>query len=424
LIYQDDDAARLRDALRFDGRRTIEGDRADALIKGIAAKLSESDPDFRLLPARRAALRVLLANLCEASVRDKPLAISMDRNYYVHAKRYRVPGESYAALRAVKEAMVGAGLIVVRPGMKDRITGKGFRTRLEPSEALKRALDGAIASGVEIVPHCREEGIVLKDAAKKPIDYAETAETRRLRSHLDRLNSLLADTEIVLADGKRVQPWGKKLYRVFNNGSFEQGGRFYRAEWQSLPKEERKGILIDGSPTVERDYSGMHVKMLYKNAADIDYRDDPYAVPGFEDERDAMKQVLLICVNAKSRAAAVRAILKDMQDEPEKYPEGFRVKKAVDAFLEKHAPIAQEFFNPSLGVRLQRMDAEIAEDVMSALVKQRVPVLPIHDSFIVKEEDEQTLLSAMVGAYRKHVGTEATIHDILAFFASEKTWSR
>ena len=38
------------------------------------------------------------------------------------------------------------------------------------------------------------------------------------------------------------------VYRVFNNGSWRQGGRFYGGFWQGIPSAYRKYIRIDGYP--------------------------------------------------------------------------------------------------------------------------------------------------------------------------------
>ena len=45
------------------------------------------------------------------------------------------------------------------------------------------------------------------------------------------------------------------LTRIFSNGRFDHGGRFYRAWWHNVPKEYRKYITIDGKRTCEYDYS-------------------------------------------------------------------------------------------------------------------------------------------------------------------------
>jgi hypothetical protein len=54
-----------------------------------------------------------------------------------------------------------------------------------------------------------------------------------------------------------------RLYRAFNNGSFDQGGRFYGPWWQRVPSERRKFITINWLPTRELDYSNLHPAMLY-----------------------------------------------------------------------------------------------------------------------------------------------------------------
>ena len=55
----------------------------------------------------------------------------------------------------------------------------------------------------------------------------------------------------------------KEVYRVFNNGVMNNGGRFYGAWWIGAPGIVRKYITINGKPTIELDYSGIHVHLLY-----------------------------------------------------------------------------------------------------------------------------------------------------------------
>ena len=53
------------------------------------------------------------------------------------------------------------------------------------------------------------------------------------------------------------------LVRIFSNGRFDQGGRFYRDWWENVPSEYRKYITIDGKRTNEYDYSQLNPHIAY-----------------------------------------------------------------------------------------------------------------------------------------------------------------
>ena len=96
-------------------------------------------------------------------------------------------------------------------------------------------------------------------------------------SSLEYKNTLfrLCDFGIIFLD---CQLKFELLHRVFSNRSFDQGGRFFGAGHLQLPKKVRKHhIAINGSPTVELDFSAMHIRMLYHEEG-IPYTDDPYAI--------------------------------------------------------------------------------------------------------------------------------------------------
>ena len=55
----------------------------------------------------------------------------------------------------------------------------------------------------------------------------------------------------------------KFVRRIFNNKSFSDGGRFYGGWWQRIDSKFRKDIRLNNSPTVEIDYSALHVILAY-----------------------------------------------------------------------------------------------------------------------------------------------------------------
>ncbi|MHC2278005.1 hypothetical protein ACVME8_004616 [Bradyrhizobium diazoefficiens] len=94
------------------------------------------------------------------------------------------------------------------------------------------------------------------------------------------------------------------LHRVFNNGSFQQRGRFYGGWWQQVPSRLRRYITINGWPTREIDYSNLHLAMIYaKEGLPLD--GDAYAIDGLDARyRKLVKVTLLKLINAPPETRA------------------------------------------------------------------------------------------------------------------------
>ncbi len=96
-----------------------------------------------------------------------------------------------------------------------------------------------------------------------------------MRAAVERYNALLKATEIACAlpyalDTQNKKLWldeHKRVHRIFNEGSFEKGGRFYGGWWMSLKEEDRKHITINGEPTIEIDYVALHPSFSMRDRA-------------------------------------------------------------------------------------------------------------------------------------------------------------
>ncbi len=162
----------------------------------------------------------------------------------------------------------------------------------------------------------------------------------------------------------------------------------------------REHILINGNKTVEFDYSGMHVRMLYHQLG-MKFTDDPYTV-GDGSLRDEYKLVSLISINAKRQGAhiAVRDALKNA---------GYTVADDLDAiqsmmkeFQKRHAGISKYLFS-GVGIKLQNTDSRIMEDILDELHGRGILGLPIHDSIIVEKEHADLLQVLMMEKYQDHM---------------------
>lgn len=186
--------------------------------------------------------------------------------------------------------------------------------------------------------------------------------------------------------------FSRTLYRVFNNGSFADGGRFFGGWWQVVPPELRRWITINGYPTAELDFSNMQIAMLYAEEGQP-LEGDAYTLPGIDPMyRPLIKKTLLSIINAEGRIAA---------PSKDQLPPDISFNQLRRALEEKHRSIAAHF-GTGVGIRLQRRESDIAESVMLTMMEMRLPVLPIHDSFLVELGQQDVLQRVMTEAWEAH----------------------
>lgn len=270
-----------------------------------------------------------------------------------------------------------------------------------------------------------DEVIVLKNEIKKRIDYVDTGETNLMRSNLVSWNRFVTEhfhIDILLKDEELrdlhqredesaaafeesnsdiqfVDLTQVSLHRVFNNGSFDEGGRFYGGWWQYIPKKYRPLITINNIAVVELDYSAMQPAMLYAMAGLQAPADDAYEIEGIDlSYRKLIKRIFLQLINTLPNQNMRAPLIRER-------PAGWDWQRLKDALMSKHEPISR-FFRSGIGVKLQRIDSDIAEKVMLKMKDRNVLALPIHDSFITYAGQEAVLRTEMSRAYQERMGSE------------------
>ena len=248
--------------------------------------------------------------------------------------------------------------------------------------------------------------MILRDQKKQDVEYEDTNQTRAMRSLLKRYNDLLAKTHIDIhyldkpiirfqnpkAAPLPITQGDKFVRRVFNNGRWDQGGRFYGGWWQRCPSGERKHIYFDGTITQEMDFSGLHVVLLYAQKG-IDYwatiDEDPYIVDWPEgteasiDQRDAAKLLLLTAINANNEKQAFKGFrAQHDRSHPEKKLTDKILGEVLLKLKEKHEPIADKIASGA-GIDLMYIDSQITERLIACFTDLGVPMLTIHDSYVV-----------------------------------------
>lgn len=196
------------------------------------------------------------------------------------------------------------------------------------------------------------------------------------------------------------------LFRQFNNGTFDEGGRLYGGWWISVPKDLRTRITINGQPTVELDFSGCAVRMLY-HLRGLECPDDPYRlekIAAFEARKDvpadhyreAVKALTQARINGTNRDKDMMCSLPDGLS----FAPHFKRDEVTRMIEAKHEAIADDF-GSGAGIRLQRLDSDLALSIISGLMEDGIVALPIHDSFIVQATHKDRLFQAMNDRYKE-----------------------
>lgn len=367
-----------------------------------------------------ATLHVVISSLVVTKLQDpmRYLAYSRNKTWYSQNSRYNPKRFSYSVFTNVMDALESLGLIEAKLGVHDK---GGVHSRQSRIIATDRLMELVSKFGLKIehFKQSQEPEVILlkgaksKDGDKPLVDYVDTVATSTHRQVLRQINLRLAETEITLCtrgvdpaslSGLRAHDVTKKrLVRIYNNGSFEQGGRFYRGWWQEIPSRYRQLLRINGKRTVEMDYSAIHYALLYAEKGLPAPTTDLYLVDGIE--RSLVKAILVIALNASSLQSAVGAVQKKLL--PESTQEA--IEKTIKKCIDTHKAIS-EFFFTGKGLHLQYVDSQIAEDVMINMWENWGEiVLPVHDSFIVRRGLWAQLEKQMHESFKRITGYDCNV---------------
>jgi hypothetical protein len=377
-------------------------------------------------------MAVVLLNLYRCYLLDpeKWVVYVRRKGNYEAVFKYNRNRIAWTSLVRVVDELINAELIENVPGFyyRGEEVGRGKCSRVRAKPELVKLLEDQYGFARDVVQrHPDEEVIILKDADKIPIDYEDNNrnEAARKRKFVRRYNKFLQRTYLDL-DAQEFKPKHdlnidlsrRNIYRVFNNGSFTQGGRFYGGWWEEIPSALRLRIIINNLKVIECDYSGVHIHLLYaRNGHDFNLLGrDAYQLPDYAQTpqmRQLFKDLLLAALNAAPKKdkngrlmsgeeRAVKALRKKIRLKPDDYPGDLPdIKEAINDFSEYHEPIKHEFFT-GVALKLMYTDSQIVEDVLKTMMLKDIPVLPVHDSFICPKLYEYDLYQAMKDSYQKH----------------------
>jgi hypothetical protein len=391
--------AYLRDSITFDHNQTLISAKRE-IAHELFAELMAGRSYYKE-KQKRLDLEVLCGNLL---LHRDPTAISLNKNHWKKGRYRRV---SYFLTEAI-DLLADNGYIEMEKGYGHEDQEKAVRTKIWKTEKLRDRF-APIKRGEDVVIYNPVELILLRDKDGKQKDYKESRQSIRLRDSLQRINATNSKFLIQRIDSETRMAYRlqSNLHSVFNV-DFKHGGRFYSSTadgYQALEREERQHIFIDGEPTIELDFSGFHPRLLYALEGK-QYNEDPYvAVNDDEALRPVLKKLIFAALNCESKKEAMRPVIEFAHKDNPKYHQrlrrrGLSVKDdLIPALLKAHKPIKKYFFTGE-GLRVANTDSKIALKVLTHFTDKGIPILCIHDSFIVQKRYKRELRDTMKRAYR------------------------
>ena len=365
-------------------------------------------------------------------------------NWYSETPQYRDPNLTYPQAIAAYDGMVATDFIrVVRDGYFDRDTGKSDVTKVIATDKLLQVLEGLDGNPFkEVKPDLDKECILLRDrinGQRVLVPYENDKTTNEMRENLITINKCFArhwpdlritnDDYTALQERLRLEQdkspidFSKRiLTRIFSNGRFDQGGRFYRAWWHNVPSEYRKYITIDGKQTCEYDYSQLNPHMVYFLRGAKVGDEDAYDRVFDGEHRSIVKEAFNAMIQASTNLTHKPTKLDLSKVD-------FDWTTLKQAIVDAHKPIADVFFQGH-GNHLQFIDSCIAKTVMLNFIKaEDAPVLPVHDSFIMHYaygelgELEEEMRRSFYGHFKKDINVKSEIGVMLPSSFDGKEWN-
>jgi len=373
--------------------------------------------------------KILLLDLYVAWLDDPELSIGvgMSKSAFKTNSRYNALFISPKIIEIINHAHA-AGLIDKKTGSEQ----SGKTTRIRASALLATAFKQSDLSLLEMTQeYPNKEVIVLnqkeyKDEKEitKAVEYLDTdyQPIGDMRQELQQYNALLWRTHIDIPTRQKPfigQPYwdreagetktkrvrltqdNKFVRRIFYRANWNLGGRFHGGWWQNINSDLRKQIYINDRSTVEQDYSGLHVNLLYGLKGIQPPLEDHYEVEHLlldfstKEQRKIVKGVVLNAINANNTKSAYAAFRQQQETgSREKSLKDKQLEALLKAFKRKH-PKIQESLCSDKGVELMHMDGRITAKVIKHFTNKNIPIVSIHDSYITQNQHTGELRKVM-----------------------------
>lgn len=340
---------------------------------------------FNMKPTKPAKklMSFFVANLMRMAKADiESLSISLART----------PGINYRSLIKLINELEEDGLIEVQKGLMNPETGIKLSTKITTSPQLDNLLyfqKGKFLSDSRII---LKSNLGRKIISRDEL-YGEGIDRNRT---LDRYQDFLSNFEILSGNKIIDSCFLRSIYK----DSYELHGRIY-SDWQLISSSERSMLTLGGSEVCELDYACMGVNIIY-NMLGKTLSKDAYT---FSDKvtRPQAKKVVNILINAASKPQALAAIRSNFGNE-------FNARTVLREAESYHSPIKSMFYS-SIGLKTMNLDAKICDRVINGSIDKSVPILSIHDGFVLPLSFKEEIKHIMKESYFHFMNNDIDVNE-------------
>ena len=345
-------------------------------------------------------LKKILCDLAICFYQQKCLIISRDKKYY------DTQLEDYKVMMYILDFMIDNEYIGQKLGCFDFEKKKGIKSRIWSKEKLLDLFEKENVKSSDIKNREKFNEILIRDEEKNDVDYEETEFIKNLRLRIGLINIEYAKHSIKMLDDF-IFP---RIQAIYSRRSIDLGGRLYAKphrglNYQTASKEVRKTITIDNEETIEVDYAGLHINMLYA-LEHIQYPLDksPYSFwmdvqldqspNNLEIAKKQAKKAMFTLMNAKSIKDALW-VLRDADSEVD-------WDNIIELMLKEHSRI-KKYIGSDMGITLQNLDSKMMLDILEECKELEIVALGIHDSVIVQKKHKDEAVKIMKKIYEEHM---------------------
>ena len=250
-----------------------------------------------------------------------------------------------------------------------------------------------------------------KKAKGRRINFRHTAETRRLEQDIRELNKFLV--------GFRLTGGEHEGYiRVFNNGSWNAGGRLYSVggrSYQQMHETKRHKMTINGEPVAEIDIKASQLTIYHAKIGEpLEGSNDPYARAGI-DRWVAKKWVVISFGKGAPLTKWPDEAVEDYKEHKREHkketghdlPDLPGAKNVARKMLKTFPALEKLGYDLELWADLQFREAEAVIGTVLILMRSHgVPSLSMHDGIIVPRSKADLAKGTLKHEFRRVIGVD------------------